>query len=132
MKYEFSFPRCNKKLRYVPMTPSSIKQNPSRKANSCTEITRLLWNQKVLFFLLALQPNSGLGHSMKLPVSLQLLDLGQSTGLLRRVISSSTCTQTQKNANTTRTLNIHALSGIQTQSPDVRASDDSSRHRPLG
>jgi hypothetical protein len=53
---------------------------------------------------------------MKLSVSVQLLELGQSVGLLGLVISSSqglsTCTQTQKNAQTTQTLNIHAQNGI--------------------
>jgi hypothetical protein len=41
------------------------------------------------FFPLALQPNSGLGRLHEISVSLQLLDLGQSIGLLGRVISSS-------------------------------------------
>jgi hypothetical protein len=44
---------------------------------------------------------------------------------------ASTCTQTQKNAHTTQTLNINALSGIQTHVPGVRASEDSSCLRPL-
>jgi hypothetical protein len=73
---------------------------------------------------------------MKLPVSLQLLDLGQSAGLLGRVISSSqglsTCTQTQKNGHKTQTLNIHAQSGIRTYGPGVRGSEDSSWYTPLG
>jgi hypothetical protein len=72
---------------------------------------------------------------MKLSVSLQLLDLGQSVGLLGRVISSSqdsTCTQTQKNAHKTQTLNIHVLSVIRAHGPGVRASENSLCLRPLG
>jgi hypothetical protein len=81
-------------------------------------------------------PIRALAASMKLSVSFQLIDLGQSVGHLGRVISSSqglsTCTQTQKNAHTTQTLNIHALSGIRTHCPGGRASEDSSCLRPLG
>jgi hypothetical protein len=71
---------------------------------------------------------------MKLSVSLQLLDLGQSVRLLGRAITSSqgsSCTQTQKNTHTTQILNIHALSGIRTHCPGVHASEDSSCLRPL-
>jgi hypothetical protein len=49
----------------------------------------------------------------------------QSVGLLGRVISSS---QTWKNAHT-QTLNIHALSGIRTHGPGLRASEDTARYR---
>jgi hypothetical protein len=42
---------------------------------------------------------------------------------------ASTCTQIQKIAHTTQTLNIHALSGIQNP---LRASEDSSCLRALG
>jgi hypothetical protein len=71
---------------------------------------------------------------MKLSVSLQLLDLGQSVGLLGRVISSSQSLYlyTNKNAHTTQTLNMHALSVIRNHGPGVRASEDSSFLRPLG
>jgi hypothetical protein len=41
------------------------------------------------FFLWFYSPIQALAASMKLSVSLQLLDLGQSVGLLGRVISSS-------------------------------------------
>jgi hypothetical protein len=41
------------------------------------------------FFLWPYSPIQALAASMKLSVSLQLLDLGQSVGLLGRVISSS-------------------------------------------
>jgi hypothetical protein len=66
---------------------------------------------------------------MKLPVSLQLLELGQSVELLGRMISSSQglylYTNTE-NTHTTQTLNIHALSGIRTHGPGVRETEDSS------
>jgi hypothetical protein len=67
---------------------------------------------------------------VKLSVSLQLLDLGQSEGLLGRVISSSQglCLYT----NTTQTLNIHAQSGIRSHGPGARASEDSLCLRLLG
>jgi hypothetical protein len=52
---------------------------------------------------------------MKLSVLLQLLDLGESVGLLERVISSSQRlylhTNTEKR---TQILNMHALNGVQT------------------
>jgi hypothetical protein len=68
----------------------------------------------------------------------QFLDLfyTQSVGLLRRGISPSQglYLQTEKhnhriNAHKT---NIHALSGIRTHDPSVRASEDSLCFRPLG
>jgi hypothetical protein len=75
-----------------------------------------------------------LAASMKLSVSLQLLDLGQSVGLLERVISSSQglylYTNTEKRTHNTNT--IHSLIGIRTHGPNVRASEDSSCLRPLG
>jgi hypothetical protein len=43
---------------------------------------------------------------------------------------ASTCTQTQKNAHTTQTLNIRAQSGIRTHGSGVRASEDTSCLRP--
>jgi hypothetical protein len=60
--------------------------------------------------------------SIKLSVSLQILDLGQSVGLLGRVISSSqgsACTQTQKNEHTTQTLTSISWVGYE---PTVPAS----------
>jgi hypothetical protein len=54
---------------------------------------------------------------MKLSVSLQLLDLGQSVGLLEQVVSSSQGLYLY--------VNIHALSGIRTHGPGVRAREDS-------
>jgi hypothetical protein len=60
----------------------------------------------IVFFLWLYSPIQALAASMKLSVSLQLLYLGQSVGLLGRAMScrkASTCTQTQKNAHTTHT-----------------------------
>jgi hypothetical protein len=88
---------------------------------------------QVLFFSLWLySPYHVLAASMKLSVSLLLLDLGQSVGLLDGWSrhKASTCTQTQKNSHTTQSVNIHALSGIRTHGPGVRASENSSYHRP--
>jgi hypothetical protein len=68
---------------------------------------------------------------MKLSISLQLLDLGESVGLLGRVVSSSHLyTNTEKRTHNTDTK--HALSRIRTHGPDVRASEESSCIRPLG
>jgi hypothetical protein len=61
---------------------------------------------KRIFFFWLYSPIQALAASMKLSVSLQLLDLGQLVGLLGRVISS--------------------------HGPGVRASEDSSCLRPLG
>jgi hypothetical protein len=80
-------------------------------------------------------PIQALAAAMKLPVSLQLLDLGQLVGLLGRVISLSQglylYTNTEICTHNTK-LNIHALSGIRTHGPGVCASEDSSRLRRLG
>jgi hypothetical protein len=68
--------------------------------------------------------------SVKRFVSLQFLNLRQSVGLLGRGISPSQSrylTQTEY----TKT-DIHALSGIQTYDPSVRASEDISCLRPRG
>jgi hypothetical protein len=62
-------------------------------------------------------------HTWEFP---QFLNLGQSVGLLGRVISSSQglylYTNTEKTHTHTQTLNIHALSGIRTYGPGFRAS----------
>jgi hypothetical protein len=66
------------------------------------------------FFLWLYSPVQALAASMKLSVSLQLLGLAQSVGLLGRVISSSqghhlyTNTENTNTQQTTQTLNIHA------------------------
>jgi hypothetical protein len=86
------------------------------------------------FFPLALQPNWGLGHLHE-TVSLQLLDLGQSVGLLGWVILSQGVylyTNTEKCTHNINPINIHALSGIRTHGPGIRASKDSSCLKPLG
>jgi hypothetical protein len=75
----------------------------------------LIWS---IFLSLTLHPQFGpWPTSMKLSVSHQL--------------SRSTCTQTQKNAHT-QILHIHAQSGIRTNEPGFRASEDSACLRPLG
>jgi hypothetical protein len=72
-------------------------------------------------------PNLDLGPPpWNSPFHFGFLDLRQSVGLFggwstRR--KASTCTQT---------LNIHALSGIRTNDPVFRASEDSACLRPLG
>jgi hypothetical protein len=71
---------------------------------------------------------------MKLSVSLQLLDLGQSVRLLGRVISSSQglylYTNTEKRAHNTNTK--HLCSGILTHGSGVGASEVNSCLTPLG
>jgi hypothetical protein len=72
---------------------------------------------------------------MKLSVSLQLLDLGQSVGHLGWVISSSKGLYLHKNAekgtHNTNTKHI-CQSGIRTYGSDVRVSEGSSCLRLLG
>jgi hypothetical protein len=62
---------------------------------------------ELLSFLWLYSPIQTLATSMKLSVSLQLLDLGQLVGLLGRVISSSQClylyTNTEKRTHNTNT-----------------------------
>jgi hypothetical protein len=73
-----------------------------------------------------------------LGLSFLFLDQGQSVGLLGRVISSSqglylyTNTKKKKTHTHTQTINLHALSGIRTDGPGFRASEDSASPRPLG
>jgi hypothetical protein len=94
----------------------------------------------VFLFPLALQPHFGPWlTSMKLSVSLGLLNLIHSVGLLGRVISSLQglylYTNTGKRTHThthIQKLSIHVLSGIRTHDPGFRASEDSTCHRPLG
>jgi hypothetical protein len=71
---------------------------------------------------------------MKLSVSRQLLDLGQSAGLIGRVttLAQGLYLYTNRKTHTTQILNIQALSGVQTHAPGVRASEDSLCLRPLG
>jgi hypothetical protein len=83
-----------------------------------------------IFFSLALQPSWALAYSFSFMITLQtVVPLG-------RVISSSQGlylnTGQRKQNKYTHTPNIHALSGIRTYDPSVRASEDSSCIRPLG
>jgi uncharacterized protein YccT (UPF0319 family) len=75
---------------------------------------------------LALQPSSGLGH---LHETFRFTSVTRARTVGRK---ASTYTQTQKNAHTTQTLNIHAQSEIRTHDHSVRAREDGSCLRPLG
>jgi hypothetical protein len=94
----------------------------------------LYWQS--FFLRLALQPLSGpWPTSMKLSVSLGLLDLIHSVGLLGRVICSSqglTCTQTQKNAHTNTNTKHPCPEWVRIHDPGFRASEDSACLRLLG
>jgi hypothetical protein len=88
------------------------------------------------FFFFLVAPTLGsllplLEHKAEFP---QFLDQRQSVGLFGRVISSSQGLYMYTNRKThthTQTLNIHALSRIQTHGPGFRASEDCARPRPL-
>jgi hypothetical protein len=63
----------------------------------------------IYFFLWLYSPIQAMAVSMKLSVSLQLLDLGQLVDTLdgwSACRKASTCTQTQKNAHTTQTQHL--------------------------
>jgi hypothetical protein len=84
-----------------------------------------------VFFLLALQPNSGLGRlheTFRFTSVTRSRTVGRTTWtgdqLVARPLPGHT--KTQKKANTTQTLNIHAQIAIRTHGPGVRASEDSS------
>jgi hypothetical protein len=66
---------------------------------------------------------------MKLSVSLQFLNVGQSVGLFERVISSSQETSTNTGQHKHRInvhihMNIHASNRIRTYDPGIQASQD--------
>jgi hypothetical protein len=88
--------------------------------------------QFLFLFLLSLEH----GASMKLSVSLQFLNLGQSVGLLGRVISSTQDLYLHRahkhRINVHIHINIHASSRIRTYDSGIRASQDSSWLRTLG
>jgi hypothetical protein len=89
-----------------------------------------------LFFLISFWLPLEHGASMKLFVSLQFLNPGQSVGLLGRVISSSQDISTYTGQHKHRInvhihINIHASSRIRTYDPVIQASQDSSCLRPL-
>jgi hypothetical protein len=84
------------------------KRNTKWKICMVSESMNNLSNKLYLsFFHWLYSPIQALAASMKLSISLQLLDLGQSVGLLGRVISSSQglCpyTNTQKGTRNTNT-----------------------------
>jgi hypothetical protein len=82
----------------------------------------------IIFPLLLYSSIQALAASMKLSVSLQLLELGQSVGHLGWVVSSSQglyLNTKREKTHTTQTLNIHVLSGIRIHGPGVLASEES-------
>jgi hypothetical protein len=101
-----------------------LKHYAASVQDTCTHILLPHW----LYSLI-----QALAASMKLSVSLQLQDLGQSAGLLGRLISSSqghsTCTQTQKNAHTNTKHPCPEWVG--THGHGVRVGEDSSCLWPL-
>jgi hypothetical protein len=93
----------------------------------------IMLSDNIFFFLRLYSPVQALATSMKLSVSLQLLDLGESTGLLGQVDQLVTCPlPVHKHRKATQTLNIHALTGIRTHGSGAHVSEDSSCLRPLG
>jgi hypothetical protein len=66
------------------------------------------------------------------PFHLGLLDLRHSVGLLGRVISSSQGLCLHTRTENAQTLNFHALSGIRTHDPGLRAGECSACLRPFG
>jgi hypothetical protein len=80
-----------------------------------------LTNIRSYFFLWLYSAIQALSAFMKLSLSFQLLDLGQSVGLLGRVISLSQglylYTNIEKRTHTTQTLNIHAWVGFEPKVP---------------
>jgi hypothetical protein len=107
----------------------------SRKRNFT--LTKLLVYTHIFFFiLLSLQPNSGLGRlheTFRFTSVTRSRTVGRTPWtddqLIARPLSVK---QTQKDAHTTQTLNIHGLSGIRIHGPGVRASEDGSCLWPLG
>jgi hypothetical protein len=85
-----------------------------------------------LFFLLALQPNSDLG---RLHETFRFTSVTRSRRVGRTPWTGDQLVArplpVHRKTHTTQTLNIHALSGIGTHGPGVRASEDSSCLRPL-
>jgi hypothetical protein len=90
---------------------------------------KMCLTQTWFFFLWRYSPNLGLGlPPWNCPFHFSLLDLKHSVGLRGRVISSSQGLYLYTNT----TLNIHALNGIRTYYPGLRASEDSACLRPTG
>jgi hypothetical protein len=94
------------------------------------DLTKTVISNKY-FFLLALQPPWALAFSF---IFIIIFTDGRtpwtSDQLVARPLPTHRTTQTQNKH--IHTPNIHVLSGIRTYDPSVRASEDSSRLRPLG
>jgi hypothetical protein len=90
-----------------------------------------IWIYWTLLFSMALSAHSG-----PRPLFSSVIYFTQSVGLFGRGISPSNgrCRNTGQQIQNRRihTPNIHAMSGIQTHDPSVRASEDSSCLRPRG
>jgi hypothetical protein len=129
-----------------------IRMKPRKQ---CFTVSMAGTTKLLFFFLWFYSPIQALAASMKLSVSLQLLDLGQSVGLLGRVISSSQglylYTITKKRTHNTNTKHPCPERDSKPRSrrprerrqfipetarlpwpASVRASEDSSCLRPLG
>jgi hypothetical protein len=91
----------------------------------------IFFQNKESFFITALPAHSG-----PRPLTQFRNHFSQMVGLLGRVMSSSQGiylnTGQHKHGINAYTPNIHALSGIRTNDPSVRASEDSSCLRPRG
>jgi hypothetical protein len=120
---EHKYPLC-RKVRGPPAPSQSLYRlhYSGTKLNSKS-------NSLTFFFLWLCSPIQALATSMKLSVSLQLLDLGQSVGLLW---TGDQLVAKPLPVHKTQTLNIRAQSGIRTYGPGIRASEDSSCLRRLG
>jgi hypothetical protein len=84
---------------------------------------------------LALKPNSGLGRfheTFCFSSVTRSRTIGRTPRTGDQLFARPLPLHKYKNAHTTQTLNIHALSGIRTYGPRVHASEDSSCLRPLG
>jgi hypothetical protein len=77
---------------------------------------------------LALQPNSGLGRlheTFRFTSVTRSGTVGRTPWTGDQLVASPLPVHKHKNAQPTQTLNIHALSGIRTHGPGVRASENS-------
>jgi hypothetical protein len=102
----------------------------------------LLWIQynfhfhQYLFFPpLAVQPNSGLcrpHETFRFTSVTKSRTVGRTPSTGDQLVARPLTVHKHRKTHTTQTLNIHALCGIQTHGPGVRASEDNSCLRPLG
>jgi hypothetical protein len=96
--------------------------------------------QLVAFFPrpLTLEPNSGLGrlyetfHFTSVTRSRTVGRVDRTPWTGDQFVTRPLPVHKHRETHATQTLNIHVLSGIRAHGPGVRASEDSSCHRPLG